>query len=125
MDYRTYRLQDTAQTRTGYETGRLRDHVKRFELTFKDRLFSGADPVAILSFLASVVDECDILELSEAQAYLLIPYLLSGSAKTDYLAARRSGRSYEGGVACWPEAIQYFLSTYCSAIRTDMHTCTI
>ena len=112
VDYRTYRLQDTAQSRRGRETGKTRDHVKRLELSFKDSTFNGTDPVTVLSFLADVVIECDILEMSEAQAYLALPFLLTGSAKVQFRAARSVGRSTEGGVSCWPEAVQYLLRKY-------------
>ena len=53
----------------------------------------------------------------EAQAFMVLPQFLTGTAKTQYRAAQREPRSRY--LACWPEEVQYFLRTYANqgAIR--------
>ena len=57
--------------------------------------------------------------MSEAQAYIAVPYFLRGHAEQQFNAVRGSSSAREGGVTCWPEAVQYLLRSYAksSAIR--------
>lgn len=103
------------QTRTGRETAKVRDHVKRLELTLRDQKFDGEDTIKVLAFLAEFVRECNTLSISEGQAYVALPYLLKGSAKEQFLAARTIDEEDDGGVTCWPEAVQYLLRTYATS----------
>lgn len=57
-------------------------------------------------------EECDTLSMSEAQAFLVLPKFLTGTASGQYRAARNSSRSWTQRITSWPEAIQYFLRTY-------------
>lgn len=68
--YRTYRLQDTAQRRTGSENGKVRDRIKREKLTFGDSNFSGEDTILILELLARIVEEANNNQMSEARAFV-------------------------------------------------------
>lgn len=56
----------------------------KLELTFKERKFSGEDPILLLDFLSQLVEEVDILDIGEGQIMVLIPHLLSGIAGDQY-----------------------------------------
>ena len=58
--------------------------------------------------------------MSEDQAYIAFPFLLKGEAKSHYEAVMDTTSEGEGGVTCWPEAVQYLLRSYATAnhIRT-------
>ena len=119
LSYRYYRLNRTTHSRSAKETGKVRDHIKRLELTMQRHRFSGEDPILVLDFLNKMVDEANTLGMSEAQAYLSLPYFLSGSAESQFRAVRTASTSSHGGISCWPEAVQYLLRTYATpaAIR--------
>ena len=76
VSYRHYRLKFTDQERTGRETGKVKDHVRRLELTLRDEAFDGSDPVRVLPFLSAFVAEADVMEMTEAQAISPCPMLL-------------------------------------------------
>ena len=118
LSYRYYRLQKTDSSRTGRQTGKTRDHIRRMEITLKDYMFGGDDPIKVLEFLSKYCEEADTLEMTEAQAYVVLPYLLKGSAKEQFNAVKGT-LAGDGGVTNWPEAVQYLLRTYAtnSAIR--------
>lgn len=123
LSYRTYRLRNRRQKRSGKETGKVRDHLKRLGLTMKDASFNGDDPILVLEFLTRFADEADTLEMSEAQAFVALPYFLKGQAATLYRSTK-SASSRRGGVSVYPEAVQYLLRTYAtpSAIREAVQT---
>ena len=118
LSYRYYRLLKTTSKRTGRETAKTRDHIKRMEITLKDYSFDGQDPIKVLEFLSKFCDEADTLEMTEAQAYVVLPYLLKGSAKEQFNAVKGT-LAGDGGVTSWPEAVQYLLRSYATngAIR--------
>ena len=122
MSYRYYRLTRYRGGRDSASTGELRRHIKSLELTMKDYRFSGEDPILIFDFLSRMVEECDILGLTEAQAYVVLPQFLTGKAAKQFRSTRNGARS--GGVSCWPEAIQSLLRTYATpaAIREAVTT---
>ena len=74
VSYRHYRLKFTDQERTGRETSKVKDHVRRLELTLKDEAFDGSDPIRVLFFLNAFVTEADVMEMTEAQAFIALPY---------------------------------------------------
>ena len=110
MSYRFYRLNDTTQTRTSSETGKVRRFIKDLEITLSEQKFTGADPILVFDFLVRFIEEMDTLGINEGQAFIILPYFLKGSAQRQYRASRNGSRS--GGVSSWPEAIQYFIRTY-------------
>ena len=69
----------------------------------------------VFYFLSSFVKECDILEMSEAQAYIAVAFFLEGLAADQFESIRDSLDSNEGGVKCWPETLQYLLRSYATA----------
>ena len=97
LSYRYYRLERTEAERTGRETAKTRDHIKRMEITMKEAMFSGEDPILVLEFLAKYCKEADLLEMTEAQAYVVLPYLLKGSAKEQFNAIQGT-LAGDGGV---------------------------
>lgn len=44
VSYRFYRLRNHDQSRNGRETGKIKDHINRLELTMRDLTFDGTDP---------------------------------------------------------------------------------
>lgn len=111
MSYRFYRLQRIRPkvSNSTRETGQTRGFIKRLEICFKDAYFNGEDPIQILEFLTRFVEEADLLNMSEVQAYQVLPYFLRNPALRLYKSARGRGRSGVTGVTCWPEAIQWLL----------------
>ena len=57
-----------------------------------------------------MVEECDTLGMSEAQAFMSLPHFLSDNARTQYRAMQSGSRTSE--VTCWLEGVQYLLRTY-------------
>ena len=125
LSYRYYRLKRVIQTRNSSSTTRLISLIKNLELTFSERKFDGKDPILILDFLARFTEECDILGMTEGQAFMALPKFLAKTAATQYRARQHGGHA--GGITAWPEAVQYLLRTYATpgAIRratSDLRT---
>ncbi len=116
MNYRYYRLKDARSKRSLTAIQFIKKLIKSMDITFKAK-FDGTKPILVLDFLSRFVEEADMLNMNEGQAYLILPHYLSGSADTQFRAMRSGARS--GGISCWPELVQYFLSTYAtpSAMR--------
>ena len=121
LSYRFYRLADRTQVRNSQRTQQLRGFIKQMNTTVGEEKFDGSDPIMVFDFLVRIFEEADNLGMSEAQAFAVLPYYLSGDAKTLYKTARRG--KVGQGVNCWCEAIQWLLRTYAnaSAIRDAVH----
>lgn len=78
--YCYYRLRLKSQDRTHSETFGLRKTLQNLELIFKDRKFSGEDPIVCFDFLTWLVEEANTFDISEGQLMVLLPHILSGSA---------------------------------------------
>lgn len=111
LSYRYYRLKRSSSRRTGRETSKVKDQVSRMNVSLRDLTFDGVDGILVLEFLARFVAEADILEMSEAQAFLALPYFLRGFAAEQFRSTIGASRR-DGGVVCWPEAVQYLLRSY-------------
>lgn len=87
----------------------------------KDLAFDVSGPVVVLEFLNSLTDECDTLEMSEAQAFIAVQYFLKGDAYALFRSSKAISRSTDE-ISCWPEAIQFLLKTYAtpSVLREAM-----
>ena len=81
LDYRYYRLKRQTSKRTGRKTGKVRDQIKRMAYSLEEYRFTGEDPIMVFDFLARFCDEADTLEMSEAQAYVALPYFFRAEAK--------------------------------------------
>lgn len=121
MSYRYYRLYKIDQRRNAEATSKLSRLLKSLDLTFREHKFSGAEPILVFDFLTRIVEEADMLSITEGQLFVLLPHLLNGDAASQYRATVKGSRS--NGVTCWPEAVQYFLRTYATtnAIRDANH----
>lgn len=81
-------------------------------LSLQNHYFTGEEPSMVLVFVSTFVAEATILVMNEVQAHLALIYFLWGVAEHHYTSVRRSSRSSEGGVTCWPEAVQCLLRFY-------------
>ncbi|CAN8069510.1 unnamed protein product [Agarophyton chilense] len=84
VSYRYYRLENSSLDRTPRGTGRVKDCIKRMQLSLRNQSFSGEDPILVLYFLARFVAEADILGLTEGQAFIALPYFMKGLAEDQY-----------------------------------------
>ena len=78
-------------------------------------LFKGGDSVRILSFLDSFRRVCDIMEVHEGAALLLLPQLMTGSPKQDMLQKVESyskGHWQSERLTSYCQAVNYLLETY-------------
>lgn len=96
--------------RSSVETAEIRLHIKNLNLKMKNHIFDWVEPIRIFDFLTRFVNEADILNISEGQAFVALPTFLVGPAEAQYLT-NRIGESRHGGVTCSSEAIQYLLRT--------------
>ena len=120
MSYRYYRLIDEDQQLRESSQTPLYKYLKELNLVMETHKFTGKDPILIFDFLTRYVEETDKLEMSEDQAFVLLPQFLSNPAAVQFRAVQ--GGSRFTGVTCWPEAVQHLLQTYAtpSAIRNAL-----
>ena len=67
--------------------------IKTLELTFSERKFDGKDPILILDFLARFTEECDILGMTEGQAFMTLRNFLAKTSETQYRALQHGGHA--------------------------------
>ena len=67
--------------------------------------------IKIFKFLSRFVNEADMLRMSEAQAFITLPTLISHPTGTN-VCTSLAGKSRQGGVTCWAEAVKHLLQTY-------------
>lgn len=111
MSYRSYPVMITTEQRSSRDTAEIRVYIKNLTLTLKNHAFDGNDRIKILDFLTRFLNYSGILEMSEAEAFILIPIFLADPAEIQF-RTKLSEASRYGGVSCCPEAIQYLLKTY-------------
>ena len=115
LRYRTYRFGDLSDQRTPRGTSKIKDHIKRFELTMRGHTFHGEDPIHLLDYFAHFVRDADTLKMSEAQTCIAVPYFLRGNAEQQFNTVRGSTIARDGGVAYWLEVLQYLLRSYATS----------
>lgn len=93
-------------------TSQTRARIKDMKLKMDDLLFSRSDPIFVFYLLTLLVEEFDTLEMTEAQGFLVLPKLLTGTAATKNRATRNSSRSSTGSITCLPEPVRYLFRTY-------------
>eukprot|EP00171_Calliarthron_tuberculosum_P001062 IDg1062t1 len=71
--------------------------------------FDGEHPIEILRFLRKFVDTCKRLEISEMEAFVMIPFFLSDGALRQFESARRSGGTALFGLNDWPSTVNWLL----------------
>ena len=118
MNYRFYRLLEISHERDAQALIEALKRQKALAIALgSDFKFDGSDPILVFAFLTRLTEEANLNNLTEAQAFALLPRYLKGTAQLQFQAVRSGSRT--SGVRCWPEAIQYLLTTYAtpSAIR--------
>lgn len=78
MSYRSYQFFKTDQRRNAEATNNLSRLLKSLDFTFKEHKFSGAEPILVFDFLTRIVEEADMLNISEGQLFVLLPHLQTG-----------------------------------------------
>ncbi|CAN8076119.1 unnamed protein product [Agarophyton chilense] len=112
LNYRYYCLKVKSKKRSGRETVKVKDHIKRLKIGLNDLTFDGKTPILVTESLTRFVAEADTLEMSEPQAFVSLPHFLKGLALEQYRSVCRSLPADESGFTSWPEAVQYFLCSY-------------
>jgi len=112
LSYRSYRLENISSKRNTRGTATAKRAISKMELKLKEHHFSGNDPIMVIDFLTRLVREANIQGFSEAQMFLALPAFLEGKALSHYESGIEFVPPEEGGVSCWPEAVQYFLRSY-------------
>ena len=96
----------------------MKEFLTHRELSRKGDKFDGRDGITILSFLERLVEDVELVGLSEAQALIAVRHCLAGSAKELFSSA--AGILPGGsGIASWPEAVQYLLQTYATDLAIE------
>ena len=76
----------------------MKDFIKRMGITLNERKFDGSDPILIIDFLVRFVKEANVHKLSEAQAFVTLPYFLNGMAREEFESASNLPSAEEAGV---------------------------
>ena len=118
LSYRYYSLQDTSQKIISRATGNLKYLTKRLDFKLKRHHFNGEDPIRVIGFLRRFTKEADKQLMSEAQAYLALPDFLVLIALSQYEAFADAADPENGGVTCWPEAMNYLLRAHSTSTAT-------
>lgn len=111
LSYRTYRLDhlvygmnDSSATRIKRATEQLKSYLKP--------PFDGSDPIMVLSFLALFTERCNLLSISENEAFHVLPMVMAGNAEALFRSTSRLTGSSVHGVTDWPTAVQFLLRVY-------------
>ena len=111
LNYRYYRLRVGHPRDRRRDPDAVRDCLSRLKTTSPDLGFDGKDGILVLDFLATFVSDAETLGYTEEQAFLVLPFLLSGFAKDQYSSARGVSRR-DGGIQAWPDAVQFLLRSF-------------
>ncbi|CAN8062282.1 unnamed protein product [Agarophyton chilense] len=115
LNYRYYRLKVKSKKRSGRETAKVKDHIKRLKIGHNDLRFDGKTPILVIEFLNRFVADGDTLEMSEPQEFGSLPNFLKGFALEQYRSVCGSLTADEGGDNSWTEAVQYLLRSYATS----------
>lgn len=88
LNYRFYRLNDTAKRRSARATGRVKRFGDKIELGPKDKRFDRSDGILVFDFLKSFIREAKLAAMSEAQLYLFPRIMLRTSAHDHFVAIK-------------------------------------
>ncbi|GAB0493373.1 hypothetical protein MMPV_004655 [Pyropia vietnamensis] len=115
LDYRTYRLRNRRATYGSSQARRMGRTAKDMGHTFgATPPFTGAQPLKVFAWLRRFVKACDDNDVSEGMALYLFPHFLAGDAEARYTLCLPDAGGHHGGesVTSYPEAVNWFLSTY-------------
>ena len=111
LNYRYYRLREGDRRQRHKDPDVVRECLSRLRTSTPDLGFDGKDGILVLDFLATFVSDAETLGYTEEQAYLVLPFLLSGFAKDQFLSAKGVSRR-DGGIQAWPDAVQFLLRSF-------------
>lgn len=114
IPYRSYEVMITKHNWTSREAAEVRVHITNFNLTMKNHLFNGKDPIKIFDFLTHFVNEGDMLSISEVREFIALTTFSPNPAEIKF-RTNLSGAYHHRGITLWPEAIQYLLRSYTTA----------
>lgn len=110
VSYRRYRLINTTIWASDWDLGMLGKWQRNMYHTMKLLTFTGDDPVAIIHWLSTYVNCCNMEIIPEVAAMSLAPNFLAGQAEKRYNSTRGHHRY---GFNTWPErAIISYGCTY-------------
>lgn len=112
MLYRYYRLKNCQSHKSASATAYLRRLIREIDLSLKEHTFKVDDPILVSKFLTRFAEEADTLGMTDAQAYLELPTLLTENSSRRYKAIRNASHVPSGGVSAWTEAVNYLIRTY-------------
>lgn len=101
MSYRSYWLTITTERRWLWDTAEFRVHIKNLDITLKNHLFNGNDPINIFDLLTRFVNESDMLNVSQAQASIAIPTFLADPMETQFVPTSGERPATMGYHAGW------------------------
>jgi hypothetical protein len=107
VSYRAYRLQDVSQGVDSAVTGRF-NTLKRIKHNL-DYNFTGDSAIQVVDFLRLFKEACDLNEISEGAAALILPYFVDGRAKSG-LASRM--KHLVVNMPKYPDAVQWLLQSF-------------
>lgn len=100
------RLTIKTDTRSSKVITDVRVQIKNLNLKMSNHSFDGTDPIPVLDFLDSIVNDADMLNMLEAQAFIAFQKILAYPAEMKF-CTNLSGASHHGGITCWLKTIQY------------------
>lgn len=114
MSYRSYRFMITTGTRSSRATAEVCVHIKNLNLTMRKHTFDGTYPIKIFNFLTRFVNKADMLNISEALAFIALKTFLVDPAETQFRTNLSGASSHGGKRVCQKKS-----STFC--VRTQLH----
>jgi hypothetical protein len=108
VSYRTYRLKDVSQGVDSTVTGRVNTLLKRLK-HHVDYKFTGEPAIQVVDFLRIFKEACDLNNISEGAAAIILPYFLEGRAKHG-LASRM--KTVPTNIPKFPAAVQWLLQSF-------------
>lgn len=109
MSYISYRLMITTDSWSSRDTAEVHVYIKNFNVTLTNHVSDGKDPIIIFDFLICFINEADMLNISVAQAFILLPTLLADPAETHF-GTNLGGTSCHNGMNRCRKVMDYL---YC------------
>lgn len=120
LDFRTYRLRYRGSRMSSTDKTGIASRNKEIATEIEVHAFNPSEQITIIGFLHPFKRACNNLVLHEGAALFLMPFFLSGSAKTDLLhriegndidddqnATATNNENISGLVLSYDEAVKY------------------
>lgn len=112
-------------TRSSKDTTEVRVNINNSNLTLNNQVYDGNDLIKIFDFLTRFVIKADMINMSEAQAIIVLQTFLIDPTGTQF-STKLIGASRHGRITWWQEAMQCLLRTYEAAsamceVLEDLH----